>query len=66
MLCESAALPFVDVFSLDCTSSSVLLFKNGLNEELVDTTVEESSVLLSTLGRIVVDDDDDASLDELF
>lgn len=44
----------------------MLLFENGLNEELVDTT----------LGRIVVDDevdddddddgDGDASLDELF
>lgn len=66
LLWESAALPFVDVLSLDCTSSPVLLFKNGLNDELVETTVEESSVL-STLGRIVVDDDDDdASLDELF
>jgi len=46
----------------------VLLFRNGLNDELVDTTVEESSVL-RTLGRIAVDDDDDdddASLVELF
>lgn len=62
LLWDSAAFPFVDDLSLDCTSSSVLL--NGLNDELVETTVEESSVL-STLGRIVVDDDA-SLLDELF